>query len=1157
MGKTDFVHLHVHTEYSLLDGLSQIHKNTALFDHVKGLGMDSVAITDHGAMYGVIEFYKEARKQGVKPIIGMEAYITDGRMEEKDNKKKKTYHQLLLAKNLKGYKNLMKLTSLAHLKGYYYRPRIDHETLKAHAEGLIATSTCAAGEVPKLIASEGLDAARAMVQWFLDVFGEDYYLELQRHEYERYQDQASDPDIRGELDEQAKYEKLVNEGIVKLSREMGIPLIATNDAHYIKKEDAPAQDALVCIATGKNISDKKRLRFIDAPSYYINSPEQMAELFPEFPEALTNTKKIADKCELEISMGKFYFPEFKLPKGKSAADYLKEIAFAGLKKKYDKVSGELKERLEYELKVINDKGYAPYFLVFEDMARWTIERQIPINIRGSVAGSLVSYCLGITIVDPIRYNLPFERFLNPYRPSAPDIDMDIADDMRDEMISYLRKKYGEEKVAQICTFGRMLARGSVRDVARVLGYPYETGDRISKMIPLGSQGFPMTINKALKESSDLVSAYNSDTDTRDIIDLAKEVEGNARHISVHAGGVVVSPTTLEEFTPVQHDKPNGEKVITQYEMISVEDVGLVKLDILGLRNLSILREAVQRVKGSRGKAVDLLEIPLNDKKTYEMLSRGETLGVFQLSGSGMTRYLVELQPERIEDIMIMIALFRPGPMDNIDEYIARKQGKKKITYYHPKMKAFLDKSLGVLVYQDDLLYTALEVAGYDWEEVDKFRKAVGKKIPEEMAKQHVKFVQGAIKHSGMTKLEAEGLWNLFEPFQGYGFNKAHSASYGMVAYQTAYMKANYPVEYMASYMTAESGDTTKVSAAVNESKRMGIKVLPPDVNESDVGFTVVENEGSLEGKAIRFGLSAIKNVGESAVQAILKARDEGRFTSLSDFLGRVESRKVNKRVLESLVKVGAMEGFGSRAGVLDTMDEIRSRVQPKSANGQQGLFGEDGGDGASVSQVVSDLPEFEDREIEEFEKTLLGLSLSAQPIEEQLGELASRATHRVDELGRAETSPEGVRVAGLVTDVRVVTTKKSQKEMAFVSLSDGSGSVDAVVFPQIYQETKNLWTAGNPLLIVGKIDQREEGLSVLVDKVDTLVTVGNAPDRYSIVIPDGTGEEKLIRLRALLQKHSGPGQVDLVFQKAGMSFLLPFGVAWDAGLAKEVSDLLQ
>ncbi|MFI5241123.1 MAG: DNA polymerase III subunit alpha, partial [Microgenomates group bacterium] len=807
-----FVHLHVHTEYSLLDGLSNI---SDLMTHVKENDMDTVAITDHGSMYGAIEFYKEAQKQGVKPIIGMEGYTTNMPYSEKAERSKvQNFHLLLLAKDMEGYKNLMKLTSIAHVEGYYYRPRFNKEDLKKYSKGLIVTSACPLGEIGQALIADDYKKAKETANWFLDVFGKDYYLEIQRHAYDKVSKTISDPQIRESLQGMADSAKKYFDGTIKLSRDLGIPLVATNDAHYIKKEDAEAQDALVCIATGKNVSDVKRLRYIDNPDLYLKSPDEMSEIFNDYPEAIKNSVSIGDKCNVEITLGKWFFPEFPLPKGITANDQLKKLAREKLKEKIPNSGKDENERLEHELEIICTKGYAPYFLIVMDLANWANSMGIVTNTRGSAAGSLVSFVLGVTTVNPLTYYLPFERFLNPFRPSPPDIDFDVADDRRGEIIEYITKTYGKEKVAQVCTFGRMLSRAAVRDISRVLGYPYSIGDRIAKIIPPPKQGFPITIPKALAEVPELKTLYDSDPDTKKVLDLAIQVEGNARHLSVHAAGVVVAPTTITDFSPIQQE-PSGDKVITQYEMHACEDVGLIKFDILGIRNLSILGSAIEIAKKTRGKTVDIKAIPLDDKKTFEMLSRGETMGTFQLNGSGMTKFLKELKPTRVEDIMAMVALYRPGPISQIPEYIKRKNNPKLVKYLDPRMEKFLGASYGLIVYQDDLLFCALDLAGYTWEEADKFRKAVGKKIPEEMAAQKEKFTKGIVEH-GQTQEFADDLWKLFEPFQAYGFNKAHAASYGIVAYQTSYMKANYPVEYMTALFSAESSDADKVSAAINE-----------------------------------------------------------------------------------------------------------------------------------------------------------------------------------------------------------------------------------------------------------------------------------------------------------------------------------------------------
>lgn len=1163
--KNKFTHLHVHTEYSLLDGLSKIEP---LIERVKELGMDSLAITDHGVMYGVVEFYKKAKEKNIKPIIGMEAYITNFRHNERPERSKiKNYHLLLLAKNNEGYKNLMKLTSIAHLEGYYYKPRFDKEDLRKNSNGLICTSACSNGEISQLLISDNYAEAKKQAQWFLSLFGEDYYLELQRHEIDIFIDKAPQKEIKADLINMNENEKKANLGLLKISRELGIPIIATNDAHYIKKEDAFAQDALICIATGKNVSDTKRMRYIDTPTFYIKSSEEMSELFKDLPDSIENTQKIADMCDVSITLDKWFFPDFNLPKGKSAEETLDDRAWEGIKKRGIEITPVVKERLEYELDIIEKKGYATYFLIVSDMALWCSKNMIITNTRGSAAGSLAAYALGIININPLNYNLPFERFLTPWRPSPPDIDFDISDNRREEVVHYLTEKYGKEKVAQICTFGRMLAKGSVRDIARVLGYPYSTGDRISKLIPLGSQGFPMSIKKALEMSPDLLNLYKSDKDSKNIIDLSQEVEGSARHISVHAAGVVIAPDIITNYTPVQLD-PEGKKIITQYDMNALDPnvspggaVGLLKFDLLGLRNLSILGSAIEILLKEGRKNIILSEIPLNDSKTFEMLSHGETMGVFQLSGSGMTRYLKDLKPERIEDIMAMVALYRPGPMAQIPEYIERKNNPEKIEYFDNRMKEYLNKSYGLLVYQDDVFLTAIKIAGYTWEEADKFRKAVGKKIPQEMEKQKSKFIQGAIDN-GMDRDKAEDLFKLIEPFSGYGFNKAHAASYGMVAYWTAYLKANYPVEFMTALLTAESGDSEKISAAVAECKRVGISILPPDINQSDVGFKIIEDQKSEYKKAIRFGLDAIKNVGNAAIEAILLERNKSEFLNFADFLSRVDSRKVNKKVLESLIKVGALSLFGNRAKLLLTMDELRGRLsKPKANENQEGLFTQEEIKKSMLPEsfeMSENIEELSDEEIQSLERQLLGFSLSAKPVNEVLGLLSQMASHKIHEIFSEENKLNNeIKIAAVINDVRIVMTKRTGQEMAFVKVTDGTGTINLVVFPRLYGETKNLWFDNNPLLISGKIDLKDDEPAILVDNISTKDEVTNKANRLFIKIPKETSVEQLRKLKSLLTENPGKSEVSLIFEGNKRKTVdLSIKINWDESIARNISEIL-
>ncbi len=1165
-----FVHLHCHSEYSLLDGLSKIKKIT---QHVKELDMSAVALTDHGVMYGAIEFYKQCVKEGIKPLIGMEAYTTVRDHNIKEGKQDNN-HLILIAKNYIGYKNLMKLSTIANLEGYYYRPRFARELLTKYHEGLICTSACPKGEIADALISSNYDSAKKIASWFAEIFGEDnYFLEIQRHFYKDYFDSVKDqPKILDRLKKIQSDEDAWVTGTVKISRELGIPLVATNDAHYIKKTDATAQDALVCISTGKNVTDTERIRYIDTPTFYLQSPQEMADIFPDFPDALANTVKIAQRCDLQLELGKSFSPLIDLPNGKTAPEVLKDLAHSGVSNRYEKVTDGIMKRLNYELEVICTKGYAPYFLILADLANWCSSRGIITNTRGSAAGSVVSYVIGITTIDPIKFALPFERFLNPFRPSSPDIDLDIADDRREELMTHITEKYGKDRVAQICTFGKMLARAAIRDVSRVLGHPYAVGDRISKVVPIGSQGFPMTIDRALSESFELKAMYDSEPQIKQIIDLAKEIEGNARHVSVHAAGVVISPTTITDFTPLQLE-PKGTKIITQYEMHSIADeyggVGLVKIDVLGIRNLSILGAARDLIEKIHNIKIDLLKIPIDDKKTFAMLTRGETMGTFQLGGSGMTKWLKELKPTRVEDLMIMVALFRPGPMANIPEYIARKNGRSEITYLHPKMKQFLEKSYGILVYQEDIMFTGMALAGYSWETIDKLRKAIGKKLPKEMAEQHEVFVEGCIKTSNMTREEAEKIWELFVPFQGYGFNKAHAASYGIVSYQTAYLKANYPVEYMTALLTAESGDTEKIVEAIEECKRLKIKVLPPDINSSDSSF-------SIDNSAIRFGLSAIKNVGQVAIDIILQSRSQGPFISFTDFCLRVDSQKVNRKVLESLIKAGAMDKFGKRAAILAVLDKIRelgTSISKLKNSGQSSLFGID--EKVDHSDSFPDIEEFEKSQMLGLEKELLGFYLTEHPQAEKLAQIGNLISHRISELYAENFSGQRVVLGGIVESVRTVVTKSSNQQMCFAKISDLSKSVEAVVFPKVYSTTTQVWQPDNLIIFSGKVEIRDskngeeeepsnQEITILVDSASLFTDTDTKPSPtphqkpIEIIISKGTSQTILVQLNTLLQNHKGNTPAELFFSNNGSSKIipLPYGLNWTPDLQESVSELL-
>lgn len=1129
-----FTHLHLHTEYSLLDGLSKIKKLLAL---IKEQGGTACAITDHGNMYGAIEFYKACQKAEIKPIIGCEVYICQNSRHEKSSQNRKNNHLILLAKDNQGYKNLMEIVSIGHMEGFYYKPRVDWETIEKYHEGLICLSACLEGEVAHHIVNNDYDKAKSIAQKYQSLFGEDYYLEIQRHPGLKEQDKA-------------------NEGIVKISRELGIPLVATNDCHYLKKEDAFAQDVLVMINTQTTINTPNRLSMANTPDFYVKSPEEMAEQFSDYPEAIENTQKIVDKCNTTIELGKWYFPKFKLPKGKTAEETLTEMVFLSAQEHYGEISPETKERLDYELDVVCTKGYAAYFLIMRDFIDWCEKNDTPTNTRGSAGGSLVSFVLGITSVDPLTYALPFERFLNKDRPSPPDIDLDIADDQRQKMLFHIIEQYGKESFAQICTFGRMMARGAVRDTARVLGYEYAVADKISKLIPMGSQGFPMSIDKALDTTPDLKKVYETDADAKKILDTAKQIEGCARHISVHACAIVVSPTTIHDFSPTQIET-GGEKPITQYEMHACEDVGLIKFDILGIRNLSFLRQAVINVRKTNNIDINLRKLPLDDKKTFDMISHGDTMGIFQLSGEGMTKWIKELKPNRVEDLMAMVALYRPGPMAIIPEYIARKRDPSKITYFDPKMEKFLKSSYGLLVYQDDCLYTAIELAGYNWTEVDKFRKAIGKKIPEEMAIQKEKFIQGCIDN-GYSKEKAEEIFGYIEPFTSYGFNKAHAASYGMLAYRTAYMKANFPVEYMCALLSAESGDIEKVSAGIEECRNMGIIVSPPDINLSHKGFEFEKNDQSLEKMSIRVGLSAIKNVGDIAIDLIIKEREEnGLFKSFNDFCLRVNGQKVNKKVLESLVKVGAFDRFGERNAILAAIDEIRnkcSKLNDKKNSGQFGLFDATESSATLPEDIFPQVTPMPEKEKLTQEKALLGIYVTENPTGKILSAFKQACLPKISEINHRDANA-AVKFAAVLHKVKVIHTKKDNSAMAFLTFDDGTAQIEGVIFPKAYETYKEIIAENKGLYVEGKISIRDDSKSVLVDLISE--TLPNTVTTYDFVIevPKGTTQSQLMHLNQLLKSNQN-GHRGLIILPNGKEIPLPYGVKYNQDLQEQIDIIL-
>ncbi|KKT29233.1 MAG: polymerase III, alpha subunit protein [Candidatus Collierbacteria bacterium GW2011_GWC2_44_18] len=1149
-----------------MDGLSKIGKLVA---KTKELGQTAVAITDHGSMYGAIEFYKKALKEEIKPIIGCEIYLA--KSSRLDKTKSDANHLILLAENFEGYQNLLKIVTIGQTEGFYYKPRVDKETLSKYSKGLICTTACPAGRVQKLLIEEGVESAKKELIEYEQIFGSgNIFIELQRHHYDRYALNPLVPaEIKPKLLDFHQNEIKAEAGLIKLSRELGIPLIATNDSHYINQEDAAAQDALVCVQTGKMLDDTNRMRFVDTPDFYLKSPDEMGSEFQDLPETLDNTQKIAERCDVSIKLGEWYFPKLDLPTGKSAGEVLREKAYIGCQDIFGSVNEEQRTRLEYELEVIEKKGYSPYFLLESGIVNFANDAGIYTNTRGSAAGSLVSYCIGITTVDPLYFRLPFERFLNPFRPSPPDIDLDVADIHRDALIHYLADTYGQEKVGQICTFGTMKARAAVRDIGRVMGMPYSKVDKISKTVPEGSQGFPMTLKKALETTPELQKMKNDDPEIKRLLDMAQKVEGNARHISVHAAAVIVGPDNLVKFTPLQQETGGGDRVITQYEMHACEDVGLIKLDILGIANLTILANAVKLVEKLYDIKINIKKIPLDDTPTYEMLARGETFGVFQLAGGGMTKYLIDLKPERIEDVMAMVALYRPGPMGSIPEYIIRKHNPAKVSYFVPGLEKILDQSYGIITYQDDVLFMAIQLAGYNWEEADKFRKAIGKKIVSEMEAQHSKFVEGCITHSNITREKAEDLFKQIETFAAYGFNKAHAASYGIVAYWTAYIKAHYPVEYMTALMSVEAGDTDKIVLAISECEKLGIKVLPPDVNESLTDFTVVslaedlwlqEGRARDSGKAIRFGLSAIKNVGTSAITAILDARKNGDFISFTDFLRRVDLQKVNKRVAESLIKSGALDRFGNRAQLLAALPIIRegsARIQKRNGESQVSLFGS-----VSVDNTVDNLPNIPEMSLEDklkLEKELLGFYLSDNPVKKIVRIVSDLISHKIAHLDPTLHLNQTVTLAGVVSREKLVNTKKNNSKMAFVTLQDDTGTIDCIIFPKLYAENPELWHEDSALIVRGKVDNREDKLQVVVDSGTVIDTSKTPRDMiHEIFIKSGTPKHVMQQVSNLLKAYPGDHEIVVAIESGNnlKKITLPYKVEFGPVLEKQVEKTL-
>ncbi len=1074
----NFVHLHVHSHYSLLNALPTPKELAAA---AKADGQTALAITDNGALYGAIDFYKACTKEGIKPIIGVDVFLAPRTRHDKEAIDKPRARLVLLAKTFTGYQNLIKLITRSNLEGFYYRPRVDEELLTEYAKDLICIIPSFAGEIARALKDGDNERAQERLDWYKRLYGDDCYLEITHH-----------PEVLDHMK--------VQQNIITLARATSTPLVAAHDVYYLKPEDRVAREVLIKIQNGGTVDTATAADTEEDFSFITQA--QAAEYFADTPDALANTVKIAEACNVTMEIGThWYFPDYPIASGKTPDQELHDAAYAGLSwRKLDEADTSIKNRLDYELEVIRNKGYAKYFLVVGDLLREARERGILTTIRGSVAGSLTTYVLGITNVDPLEYNLPFERFLNPERPSAPDIDMDYADNRRDEIIEYAKEKYGADKVAQIGTFGTMMARAAVRDVARALGHPYSVGDQIAKLIPMGSQGFPMTIKKALEIEPDLADLYKKDADCREVIDLAKQIEGRVRHLGVHAAGVVIAPAPLDQFVPIQPDPKTG-KFITQYEMKSVgeDGVGLLKFDFLGIKNLAILADAVKRVRKIRDVTVDIENIPLDDKTTFGILARGETMGLFQLNGSGMTAFLKQLKPTTIHDINAMVALYRPGPMESIPQYIERKHNPGLVTYLDPRLMPILERSYGVITYQDDVMAIARELAGYSWLEADMLRKAMGKKIPEVMAAEKDKLLTGFVEHGKLSSSLAQKLWSLIEPFAAYGFNKAHAASYGRVAYQTAYMKANYPVEYMSAVLTADSGDNDKIAEIIRECERMGIEVLPPDINESFSDFSVVPGK-----ETIRFGLTTIKNFGAGIADAIIAERKQnGPFTSLSNFLTRIHDRNLNKKSLEALIMTGAFDTMGDRGQMFANLDLLltfnKEHVAGKEA-AQESLFG-----GLTTEETVTLAPAepIPKMTMLTWEKDLLGVYVSGHPLDAHREELAKRPTigsiltavHEKQELPILKLKGELV-TAGMIIGVRELLTKKGDK-MAFIALADERDQIEMVAFPKTYAELKSVLEVGSCIAVKGKLTIRNDEPSIALDRAKKLGPIQNSDNQIS------------------------------------------------------------
>jgi len=1114
-----FTHLHVHTEFSLLDGCCRIGQ---LVHKARDLGMHALAITDHGNMYGAIDFYKAAREVGIKPIVGCEVYVAAGDYRSKDPADKSNCHLTLLAMNNTGYHNLIQLVTMAGLEGFYYKPRIDKNLLQKYKEGLVVLSGCAQGELGRLILQNRHEDTLAAASWYKNTF-EHFYIEIQKHPM---------PDI-----------EKINENLVQIAKQLDIPLVATNDVHYVNKEDAYIHDILLCIGTNTTVNEEKRLKMA-GDYFYLKTPQEMSEQYADMPEALSNANAIADLCNVEIEFGKPHLPQVEIPAGKTSQSHLSVLCWRGLKERWPDADVEAEKRLAYELDVIEKTQFADYFLVVHDLVSFVRQKGIFFGVRGSAAASLALYCLGITDINPLTYKLVFERFLNIERREMPDIDLDFQDDRRDEVIAYVNGKYGTDHVAQIITFGTLGARAAIRDVGRALGLNYGTVDQVARLIPVRPN---IRLDDALLEVKELQEMHDADDQIRKLIDTARKLEGISRHSSTHAAGVVISRDPLTEYLPLQRaSKDNTQQsAMTQFSMENVAKLGLLKLDFLGLANLTLLAKAKEVIQQNHGIEIDFLKIPLDDKKTFELLSSGETTGIFQLEGPGMRRYIKELKPSKFMDISAMVALYRPGPMEHIPTFIKAKHGLESVRYPHADLIPILEDTYGIIVYQDQVLFVVQRFAGYSLGRADIIRKAMGKKNIETMKKEKQNFIDGA-KTKGYTEQEAGAIFALIEPFAGYAFNKAHSVSYARIAYETAYLKANFPIEYMTAFLNTYYDKTERLITAIAECRRINLDVRTPDVNHSYASFTIEKTNGS---HAIRFGLASIKNVGSNAVGPIIAARDQGKeFTSIEDFCRRVDLRNVNKKVIESLIKAGAFDRLGPRGSLLSAMERIISlsqREQKQKESGQSSMF-DLFGQNVSVPLPALNLEQF-DVTLQEklaWEKELMGVYFSEHPLAALASKLAEYSSVLCGEI-TADMAGEKVVVAGMVTSVRIVTTKNN-RIFAVATFEDLNGSIDVTVWSDVYTQSQDLWIEGNILIIEGTVKVRDDRVNVNCARVHKYEPDSNKvsngkgnyvapPKKLTVNIKqsddDGKDVAYLQRVLEILRKYPGKDSVQLAIHK--------------------------